>query len=716
MKRLFIVLISVMVVAVTAFADEGMWLLTLLGKKYSDLQKAGLKLSVQDIYNVNRSSLKDAVVQFGNGCTGEVISKKGLILTNYHCGYASIQYHSTVEHDYLSDGFWAKSYEDELPNSNLTVSFLISIEDVTARVTKDVTPTMTEKDRIEKIKKASESIIQEAIKGTTYRAIVRDFFGGNQYLLLIYNVYGDVRLTGAPPSSIGKFGGDTDNWMWPRHTCDFSVFRIYAAKDNTPAKYSKENVPYTPKQSLSISLSGIHQNDFVMIIGYPGRTNRYMTSWGVEEAINRINPAIVKIRDRKLAMYRQDMNSNPSVRIQYASKYAATSNYWKFFIGQTRGLKRLHVYETKIQQEQAFNNWVLQSSERQQKYGNVLKDYQEAYTKLKDYDLFRTYYSEAGMRGIDIIGFASRFINLYKALETDTLSKEKKAQIIERLRNETENYYKDFNASTDQNVLSALIELFAQDIPESFLPSEISSIKKNYKGNYTKFAKEAFEVSFFKSKETILAFLNAPIYKKLDRDPIFKLMYSIYGAGKRFEEEYADAIEKLKKAERLYMAGLMEMNPDKIFYPDANSTMRLTYGKVMPYNPADGIFYDYYTTLDGVMEKEDSTSNEFKVPDRLKMLWKNKDFGQYAENGIVRTCFLSNTDITGGNSGSPVINGKGELVGIAFDGNWEAMSGDIAFEPDLQRTISVDIRYVMFIIDKYANAKNLISEMDFVRD
>ncbi len=714
MRKLLLIFV-IAFLSLSLFADEGMWLLTLLNKKYSDLQKAGLKLSADDIYNVNHASLKDAIVQFGNGCTGEVISKQGLILTNHHCGYGQIQYHSTVEHDYLSDGFWAKTMNDELPNPGLTVSFLVRIEDVTSQVLKDVTATMSESDRLAKIQEAAQNIAKETTKDNGYRAIVRDFFGGNQYLLLVYNIYTDIRLVGAPPSSIGKFGGDTDNWMWPRHTGDFSMFRVYANKDNKPATYSKDNQPYKPLHSLPVSLAGVHQNDYVMIMGYPGRTNRYMTSYGVEEAIDRINPAIVKIRDKKLALYRQDMNKDAKVRIQYASKYARTSNYWKYYIGQTKGLKRLHVVDTKKQQEQAFMDWVNQNPDRKAKYGDVFKLYEEAYTNLKNYNLFRTYLSEAGLRGIDIVGFAGKFVALYKTLETDTLPKEKKDKIIEKLKSETEDYYKDFNAPTDQNVLAALSAMFDQDIPEKYLPSELISIKKDYKGNFDKYAKEAFEVSLFKNKESVLAFLNAPVYKKLDKDPIFALMYSMVGAGKKFESDVQKDKENLVKAERLYIGGLMEMQPDKVFYPDANSTMRLTFGHVLPYYPADGIFYDYYTTMDGIMQKEDESSYEFKIPARLKELWKNKDFGPYAENGVLRTCFLSNTDITGGNSGSPVINGKGELVGLAFDGNWEAMSGDIAFEPDLQRTISVDIRYVMFIIDKYADAKNLIKEIEFVK-
>ncbi len=715
MRRLSFFIVAFLLVF-QLVADEGMWLLTILNKKYSDLQKAGLKLSAEDIYNVNRSSLKDAIVQFGNGCTGEIISKQGLLLTNHHCGYGQIQYHSTVENDILTNGFWANSLNEELPNPDLFVSFLVRIEDVTSKVLAEVNQTMSEKERQEKIQKASQQIINEAKKGNHYQAIVRDFFGGNQYLLMLYEVFHDVRLVGTPPSSIGKFGGDTDNWMWPRHTGDFCLFRVYADKNNNPARYSKDNVPYTPKHSLPISIAGVRQGDFVMIMGFPGRTQRYMTSWGVQEAIERINPSIVKFRDIKLAIYKEEMNKDPRVRIQYASKYARTSNYWKYFIGQTKGLKRLRVIETKRKQEQEFAQWVERSSERQEKYGQVLKMYEEAYQNLKDYNLFKIYASEAGNRGVDILGFAARFQSLHKALESDTTKPETKAKIIERLKQETENYYKDFHRTTDQRVLAALTKLFADDIQPAFLPTYIAKIKKDYKGNFDKFAKEAFDVSLFRSKEEVLAFLNHPNYKKLDKDPIFALSFSISGAVKRFDSEYEKYREMLQKAERLYIAGLMEMYPNKIFYPDANSTMRLTYGHVLPYQPADGVFYDYYTTLDGIIEKEDSTSSEFIVPKKLKQLWKNKDYGPYAENGVIRTCFLSNTDITGGNSGSPVINAKGELVGLAFDGNWEAMSGDIAFEPALQRTISVDIRYVLFIIDKFANAQNLIKELDIVRN
>ncbi|MCX7954471.1 MAG: S46 family peptidase [Bacteroidales bacterium] len=716
LKNFLIVFAIYKLIIQNTFADEGMWLLTILQKKYHDLQKAGLKLSYEDIYNINKASIKDAIVHFGGGCTGEIISDKGLLLTNHHCGYGAIQYHSTVEHDYLTNGFWAKSFEEELYVPNLTVTFLIRIEDVTEKIVKELNDNMTEKERENKINEISRSIEKESIKGTHYKAVVKDFFGGNQFLLMIYEVFEDVRLVGAPPSSIGKFGGDTDNWMWPRHTGDFALFRVYANKDNKPAPYSKDNVPYKPKHVLPISIKGIKSNDFVMILGYPGRTQRYLTSWGVKQAIEFTNPAIIKIREKKLSIYKKYMDADKKIKIQYASKYARTSNYWKYYIGQTKGLKKLNVFYKKQEQESKFNKWVNQNEQRKQQYGNVMNLYATAYYKLKDYFLFTTYATEAGLRGIDILNFASRFFNLYKELEADTISQEKKKKIIENLKKTTEDYYKDFNINVDKEILGELLTLFANDISDNLLPTKIAEYKKAYKGNFIKYANEAFDVSIFKSKESVLKFLENPKFKQLDKDPIFSMAYSINGALSKFQKEYEEYLYMLKKAERLYIKGLMEMQPDVIFYPDANSTMRLTYGHVLAYQPADAIFYDYYTTLDGIIEKEDTLNEEFIVPKKLKELWQKKDFGPYAENGVLKTCFISNTDITGGNSGSPVLNAYGELVGLAFDGNWEAMSGDIAFEPDLQRTISVDIRYILFIIDKFAEAKNLINELIIIKN
>jgi V8-like Glu-specific endopeptidase len=698
-----------------SFADEGMWLLTMINKKYDDIKKAGLKLSADDIYNINHASLKDAIIQFGNGCTGEIVSKQGLILTNHHCGYSAIQAHSTVEHDYLSDGFWAMNQKEELPNPGLTAKFLISIEDVTEKVRSEINDNMSESDRADKIKTISKKIEKEATSGTGYVANVRSFFGGNDFYLLKYEIYKDVRLVGAPPSSIGKFGGDTDNWMWPRHTCDFSVFRVYMSPDGKPAEFSQANVPYIPKHSLPVSIAGVKEGDFTMIMGYPGRTSRYLSSWGVSEAMNVTNPAVVKIRDKKLSILREDMGKSDAIRIKYAAKYAQTANYWKYFIGQTKGLIRLDVLGSKKSIEKKFDNWVNQSQERKNKYGQVLGNIEKYYTQLKDFNLLKTYMNEAGLRGVDAISFASRFIPLYKVLENDTIKIENKNKMSSELVEQTLSFYKDFNLETDKKLFSSLLKMYYEDIQPDYHPSIFKEIKKSYKGDFDKFANYVYSNSVFSNRESVLGLLQDPTYKAIDRDLLFETMYSIYGGYKKFSSIYEQQQTELDKANRLFIQGLREMETDKVFYPDANSTMRLTFGNALAYSPGDAVEYDLFTTLNGVMQKEDSTVNEFKVPARLKELWKNKDYGQYGENNLMKTCFLSNNDITGGNSGSPVLNSQGELIGIAFDGNWEAMSGDIAFEPALQRTISVDIRYVLFIIDKFAGATNLVDEMMIVK-
>jgi len=700
-----------------ALADEGMWLPVFISRlNYVDMQKMGLHLTPEEIYSVNNSSLKDAIIIFDNGCTGEIISPDGLILTNHHCGYDAIQSHSSIDHDYLTNGFWAMNRAEELPNENLQVKFLVRIEDVTNKILSTVNDNMNEKERKSKIKDIISQIEKKAISDEDYyEAIVESFFEGNEYYLFVYKVYSDIRLVGAPPSSIGKFGGDTDNWMWPRHTGDFSLFRVYTNKSGEPAEYSKSNIPLKAKYFLPISLKGVKENDFAMILGYPGSTNRYMTSYGIKQELEQNLPNKIKIRTQILDILKKDMDENPIVRIKYASKYAETSNYWKNFIGQQRGLQRLKVYEKKKELENAFINWVNQSPERKLKYGEALDDIAYGYENNKLYVKFDDYFFEAIYLGSDVFSIAWKFKYFHDILKEENSNSQKIDKLVKYYSKEAEKYFKDFNAPTDKKLFVAMLKLFRDDIPQEMHPDIYKFIKKKYKGNIEKYADIVYKKSIFTDKTRMDKFLKSPSYKVIDNDMVYKAMNSFFDAYFKYNELSEDVNNKLERGKRLFIAGLREMQPDKKFYPDANFTMRLTYGKVLDYFPADAIKYNYYTTLKGVMEKEDPDNEEFIVPTKLKELYNKKDFGIYGEGNTLKVCFLTNNDITGGNSGSPVINGDGHLIGLAFDGNWEAMSGDIAFEPDLQRTINVDIRYVLFIIDKYAGASYLLDEMKIIK-
>lgn len=697
-------------------ADEGMWLPIFIERlNYIDMKKMGLQLTPEEIYSVNNSSLKDAIAIFGGGCTSEIVSDQGLLITNHHCGFGSIQSHSSVEHDYLSNGFWAESFADELPNGGLTATFLIRIEDVSREMLSVVNDKMTEEERAIELRKKGKEISDQAKEGTLYTASVSSFFEGNEYYLFVYAVYTDVRLVGAPPSSIGKYGADTDNWMWPRHTGDFSIFRVYADKDGNPAEYSEDNVPMKPKHHLPISLDGVKEGDFSMILGYPGSTERYLTSYGVKLALDVSNQNIVDIRDVKLKIMMEDMQADPAIRIKYASKYAGTANYWKYYIGQTKGLKRLKVYDKKLALEGELSQWINKSDSRKEKYGEVLNDFKKAYENITTYEKSRIYMQEAISRGSEILRAAGRFSDLkWELLEKDPDQAKIDAEIV-KLKGGVENYFKNYNASTDEKLLAAMLEMYYKNIPAEQQPEYIKTIAKKYKGDFKAFAHKVFETSYFSSSEKINELLENPSAKKIEKDLAYQTMKQISNFYyEKIRPLTNQSYDQLDKANRLFIAALMEMQPDKKFYPDANFTMRLTYGQVKDYYPADAIHFDYFTTLKGVMEKEDPNNWEFVVPDKLKELYRNKDYGPYGENGVMKVCFLTTHDITGGNSGSGVMNGKGELIGLAFDGNWEAMSGDIAFEPELQRTINVDIRYVLFIIDKYAGAHRLIEEMDLV--
>ncbi len=694
-----------------ARADEGMWILMFLNKNIDEMQKKGLKLTAEDIYNINNSSMKDAIIQFAGGCTGEILSSEGLILTNHHCGYGAIQSHSTVEHDYLTNGFWAMNRSEELPCPGINARFFVRMEDVTTKALNGVTASMSETARAEKIQENIKAIKKEAQTDKDYEIVIKPFYNGNNYYMFINLVYTDVRLVGAPPSSIGKFGADTDNWMWPRHTADFSMFRVYSSKDGKPADFSKENVAYKPKHHLPVSIKGVKENDFVMIMGYPGTTDRYLTSYGIKTALQYKNPTIVNIRDKKLEVMREFMFAEPAVRIQYASKYASTANYWKYYIGQTKQLTSNKVGDKKKALEDEFATWVAQNQDRKAIYGNVLSDIDQAYATLGTYEVWKNYFVEAIARGPEIFSMAWRFNGLNELLK----NKKETTEMTKKLQSSLDDFFKNYSKKLDQKMMASVLEMYSKNVTDSLQPKEFKKLVKKNKGDFTKIAAGIFEKSIFSDKAKIEALLTAPTQKAIEADPAFALAVIFYNQYFDKSKQFDGANEKLAKANRLFIAGLKEMMPQKNFAANANSTIRLTYGQVLPYSPADGISYKFYTTLDGVMQKEDPNNWEFVVPAKLKELWKNKDYGQYAENGELKTCFLSNTDITGGNSGSPVINGEGQLVGLAFDGNWEAMSGDIAFEPKLQRTISVDIRYVLFIIDKYAGAKHLIDEMTIVK-
>ena len=717
MKKIIIITIAFLLgFNLNSKAGEGMWLPLLINKNIVEMQEMGLKLSAEDIYSVNQSSLKDAIVIFGRGCTGEIISPEGLLITNHHCGYGSIQKVSTPTANYLQDGFWASNKKEEIPIKGLSVKFLVRMEDATAKVMDSITSEMTEEERSKIIEKNSKKLIEEGTKDTHYSAIVESFFGGNEYYLFIYETYTDVRLTGAPPEAIGKFGSDTDNWMWPRHTGDFSMFRVYSNAEGEPAEYSEENVPLKPKHYLPISIAGVKEGDFAMIMGYPGSTQRYLSSYGVDLAINQSNMTIVNIRAEKLRIMREGMDADEAVRLQYASKYARTANYWKYFIGQTKGLKNLKVKDKKLAEEAEFLNWVNQNPTAKEKYGDAIPLISNAYDEIEKTNLNKWYFREAIYYGPEVLRYAKSFKKLSKLLNDKEAKAEDVEKEIDKLKAGVENHFKDYNKSIDHYLYASMMRMYYKNVPIDQQPVYLLEMDDKYKGDFDAYADYVFAKTIFDDKDLVMQFLNDPNKKKLSKDPVLVAIKAFREKYKEVMKTSKDADQMLAEGHRLYIAGLREMNSDKNYYPDANFTMRLSYGTVQDYYPADAVHYNYFTTMDGIMEKEDPNNWEFIVPGKLKELYEAKDFGPYAEDDVMTVCFLTTHDITGGNSGSPVINDKGELIGLAFDGNWEAMSGDIAFEPELQRTINVDIRYVMFIIDKFAGAKNLIEEMTIVSD
>lgn len=701
----------------SAKADEGMWIPMLLKQlNEADMQSKGLKLTAEDLYSINKSSLKDAVVQFGGGCTGELISGEGLLLTNHHCGYGQIQFHSSVQNDLIKNGFWSKNKSEELPNPGLTAMFIVRMEDVTKEVLGDMDENLSEIQREEKIRLKIPAIQKKAVERTHYEALIRPFFNGNQYYMFITETFKDVRLVGAPPYAIGNFGGDTDNWMWPRHTGDFSLFRIYAGADNKPAEYSVNNVPYKPKKHFTISLKGGKPGDFTMVYGFPGRTNEYLTSYAVDMIANYSNPVKVKIREARLNVLERDMQSNDTIRIKYAAKYAGVANAYKKWIGETRGLKKLNA----VQKKQVFEQNFLASfskPEDQALYAKLLSEAKSIYDSLTPYYLARDYFTEA-ILGIEILNYANSFSALTAKLKNKTLKKEDIDKQVEDLKRAAAAFFKNYNASTDKKVMAELLEIYSES-NRAYQPQHFIDLQKKYNNDFSSIADHIFSKSIFTKQENVLKFLTASKIKlsKIEKDPAYQLSQSFIT---NYNQKVRPTLTRIEastiKLHRLYTKGIMENNQGKKLYPDANSTLRVSYGQVKPYEPRNGVEYKTYTTIDGIIEKEDPTDPDFIVPQKLKELYTNKDFGRYIdENGNLRIAFIASNHTTGGNSGSPVLNGEGHLIGTNFDRNWEGTMSDIMYDPDRVRNITLDIRYTLFVIDKFAGAGYLLDEMTIVQ-
>ena len=716
----FSLLLSLLISNIT-IAGEGMWIPMLLKQLNEKQMKAmGMNITADDIYSINHSSLKDAILLFGRGCTSEIISKDGLLLTNHHCGFGAIQKHSSLEHDYLTNGFWAMNKSEELVNPGLTATLMIKMEEVTAQVLEGVTDDMTEKQRKAKIAENSKNIVETFEAGSEYQAKIKSFFKGNQYYMIVTETFKDIRLVGAPPSNIGKFGGDTDNWMWPRHTGDFSLFRIYVGPDGKPAEYSEDNIPYQPKFYFPISLKGIDENDFTFVFGYPARTNEYLPSYALRLITEIENPQKIKLRQTRLDIFNKYSTGDPKVRIQYASKDARVANYWKKMIGETRGIKRLHGIEKKENFEKAFQKWANSSPELQRDYGDLLPSFKTAYSQLEPYNLAYDYVVEAGL-AIELVGFSRSFEKLVKMSRDKQIpEKELKAE-TEKLQRYAAHFFKDYYKPVDKEVMAAMLELYDANMSSTYKPAFLNTIGKKYKDDYEKYADFVFEKSFLDDEDKLTGFLKnykRKDYKKLLKDPAYQMALDIMGLYKeKVQQPRASVNGTIDSLMRLYMKGQMEMESGRTFYPDANFTLRVTYGKVNGYSPQDAVEYDYTTTLEGIMEKENPDIYDYVVEERLKELYRNKDYGQYAgADGKMHICFIAGNHTTGGNSGSPVLNADGQLIGVNFDRCWEGTMSDLMYDPKMCRNITLDIRYFLFILDKYAGAGYLLDEMKLIKN
>ncbi len=711
LKKNLLLIGVVMLSLLPALAKEGMWIPTLLNKyNIEEMTQMGFRLTAEDIYSVNKVSMKDAVVLFGSGCTAELISAEGLLITNHHCGFDAIQNHSSLDHDYLTNGFWAKNHQEELPNPELSVRFLNRMEDVSSQILSGTED--QPKDSVSVIiNRNTRKIISEAAEKGKFEAAVQPLFYGNQYFLYVYEIFTDVRLVGAPPSSIGKFGGDTDNWMWPRHTGDFSYFRIYAGKDNQPAKYSPENVPYQSKKFFKISIKGIQPNDFTMVFGYPAKTQEFLPSQAIRQIMEQGDPDKIKIRDLKLSILAADMNKDPKVRIQYAAKYANTSNAWKKWQGEVKGLKRLNAIETKQKIETGFRNWIEANAERKNRYGEVLPNFEKLYNQVAAFTKANDYYTEIVQRGTDIFSL----ISFFEAIETrwESLSPSDQQKVQSAIQAKLEEYFNEYNRGTDEKIFASLLRLYVRDMDPAFLPEDFRTLMN--KTNQEELINHIYRKSVFTDQSKlaeITSGLNSKKLKALSQDQLFAIFRSL---KKQFElkvEPFYTSIQKqIDGNMKTFTAGIMEMNQGQSLWPDANKTLRVSYGKVEGFEPMDGVSYSYFTTLEGIMQKDNPAIYDYNVPQALRDLYQKKDYGRYGKNGQLNVCFTASNHTTGGNSGSPVIDANGNLIGVNFDRCWEGTMSDLMFDPDRCRNIVLDIRYALFITDKLAGAGYLLDEM-----
>ena len=715
-KTFSITIAFILFTRIFSVAGEGMWIPMLLQQlNEKEMQEMGMKITADDIYSINHSSMKDAILLFGRGCTSELISKDGLLLTNHHCGFGQIQKHSSVEHDYLTDGFWAMSRTEELVNPGLTATLMVEMRDITKEIFNGVKENMTEKERNVLLKENAESLIKAATKGTQYKAVVRPFFKGNQYYMIITETFKDIRLVGAPPSNIGKFGGDTDNWMWPRHTGDFSLFRIYVGPDGKPAEYAEDNIPYQPKYHFPISLKGIEEDDFTFVFGYPARTNEYLPSFAIELITEIENPNKIKLRQTRLDIFKKYANNDPQVRIQYASKDARVANYWKKMIGESGGIKRMNGIEKKQEFEALFNDW---AADENRKYLTLLPEFETTYRELAPLNLATAYLVEAGL-AMEVVSFAYAFRNLVKLSETKPVDEDKLQKEVAKLKNKSASFFKDYYQPIDEEVMTALLRLYNENLTATYKPDFFTTLNDKYKANYAEFTDYVFEKSIFDNENAINDLLEnykGKSYKKIVKDPAYVMandLITFYET--KIKAPRTAYNQKLDSLQRIYMKAQMEMQPGQRFYPDANFTLRVTYGKADGYSPKDAVYYNYFTTLKGIMEKEDPEIYDYVVEDRLKTLYQNKDYGKYADkDGTLHVAFIATNHTTGGNSGSPVLNAEGQLIGVNFDRGWEGTMSDLMYDPEVCRNISIDIRYFLFIVDKFAGAGYLVDEMDLV--